>query len=55
VRLAVAALALAERWLGTQMEPVTLSDGKTVFKEGQITLARMQLRTWLARSEDEKG
>ena len=49
VRLAVAFLGLAERWLGQQLEPVTLDNGRTVYKDGQITLARVQLTAWMQR------
>lgn len=52
VRLALACLALAERWLGTQLQPVTLEDGRTVYRDGHLTLARVQLTAWLARSGD---
>lgn len=52
VRLALAMLALAERWLGHQMEPVTLQGAtgpRTVYKQTPITLARVELTAWLAR------
>ena len=49
VRLAVAVLALAERWLAGQFDAATLPDGRTVAKDNQVTLARVQLKTWLRR------
>lgn len=46
VRLALAMLALAERWLGSQVEPAGL---------GAVQNARNELRFWLAlRAEDDK-
>ena len=52
VRFAVTALALAERWLGAKFDPVTLEDGRTVYKDNQVTLARVQLKAWLKRAGD---
>ena len=49
VRVAVAVLALAERWLAGQFDAATLPDGRTVAKDNQVTLARVQLKTWLRR------
>lgn len=52
VRLAVAMLALAERWLGRQMEPVTLkgpAGERIVYKQTPVTLARVELIAWLNR------
>jgi len=43
VRLAVAALGFAERWLGRQVEPAGL---------GSVQFARGELVFWLARSSD---
>ena len=52
VRLALAFLALAERWIGDQLEPVTLVEGVTEYRSNRVTLARVQLTAWmLARSE----
>lgn len=52
VRLALAMLALAERWLGNQMVPQVINgaDGpRTVWRDSQIRLARVQLTAWLER------
>lgn len=43
VRLAVAALELAERWLGGRLEPVAAPP------TDEIAVARAGLRAWLAR------
>lgn len=57
VRVALAFLALAERWLGRQeLEPVTLREGVTEYQSNRVTLARVQLKAWLlARSERVSG
>lgn len=47
VRLAVTALGLAERWLGRQVEPVTLENGRTVYGPTPVSQARTDLRHWL--------
>lgn len=48
VKLALAMLGLAERWLGGQLEPAgTLARG--VQGEGELQAARRALRGWLAR------
>lgn len=52
VRLAVAMLALAERWLGQQMEPVTVRSAtgeRVVYRQTPVTLARVELIAWLNR------
>lgn len=50
VRLAVTALGLAERWLGTQIpapdEPVVILDEP---RDSEILLARVRLTSWLKR------
>ena len=52
VRLALAFLALAERWIGDQLEPQALAGGVTEYQQSRVTLARVQLTAWLlARSE----
>jgi hypothetical protein len=53
VRLAVAALGFAERWLGRQVEPVTLENGRTVYGPTPVSQARTDLRRWLAEKPDE--
>lgn len=50
VRLALAMLALAERWLGNQMTPQvidTSSGPRTVWRDSEIRLARVRLTAWL--------
>jgi hypothetical protein len=53
VRFAVTALALAERWLGTQItvpvdEPVVIMDAP---RDSEILLARVRLTAWLKREQ----
>jgi hypothetical protein len=50
VRLALAMLRLAERWLGRQMEPEgTLARRVESTQRGDIVTARRSLEGWLAR------
>lgn len=49
VRLAVAFLGLAERWLGDQLEPHPLADGVTLHQQSEVTLARVRLTAWMQR------
>jgi hypothetical protein len=48
VRVALAALALAERWIGTQLEPPATA-GALDAQEHEIVAARRWLRAWLDR------
>lgn len=48
VRVALAALALAERWIGQQLEPDTAT-GALDAQEHEIVAARRWLRAWLDR------
>lgn len=48
VRVALAALALAERWIGQQLEPDTAS-GALDAQEHEIVAARRWLHAWLDR------
>jgi hypothetical protein len=48
VRVALAALALAERWIGTQLEPDTAT-GALDAQEHEIVAARRWLHAWLDR------
>ena len=50
VRLAVAALAMAERWLGGRLEPVAASSVAAPPTD-EIAEARAGLQAWLARRE----
>lgn len=52
VRLAVAALGFAERWMEKQVEPVTLESGRTVYGPMPVGQARTDLRRWLAIGSD---
>lgn len=49
VRVALAALALAERWIGQQLEPETVSTGALDAQEHEIEAAQRWLHTWLDR------
>lgn len=49
VRLAVAFLGLAERWLGDQLEPTSLPSGVTLHQQSEVTLARVRLTAWMMR------
>ena len=48
VRVALAALAMAERWIGPQLEPDATA-GETDAQEHEIVAARRWLRAWLDR------
>lgn len=48
VRVALAALAMAERWIGQQLEPDTAT-GALDAQEHEIVAARRWLRAWLDR------
>lgn len=48
VRVALAALALAERWIGQQLEPDTAT-GALDAQEHEIVAARRWLHAWLDR------
>ena len=48
VRVALAALAMAERWIGTQLEPPATA-GETDAQEHEIVAAQRWLHTWLER------
>jgi hypothetical protein len=51
VRLAVAFLGMAERWLGQQPEPPQPGESRTVYKQTEIALARVQLTAWIMRRQ----
>lgn len=48
VKLAVFALALAERWLGQHAEPADIGDSIRDYK-APVTSARAELAAWLGR------
>ena len=48
VRLAVACLALAERWLGGMLEPEGIGDSITLYRQ-PVAQARAELSAWLGR------
>ncbi len=49
VRLAVAFLGLAERWLGEQLEQQALDGGVTLHQQSEVLLARVRLTAWMQR------
>ena len=49
VRVALAALALAERWIGQQLEPDAVSTGALEAQEHEIVAAQRWLHAWLDR------
>ena len=49
VRVALAALALAERWIGQQLQSDTVSTDALDAQEHEIVAAQRWLHTWLDR------